>query len=81
MWGKWRVGSVGERSQAPNVYGKHDHTCRRKNRLTLPAKFRTRSRMARPLSRGSEHHVYPEELDASIARIAEFDPLTRRLVR
>jgi len=61
-------------------YGKHDHTVDEKNRLTLPAKFRDALEGGVVLSRGIDRNidVYPRKSwDASVARIAELDSLTR----
>jgi MraZ protein len=65
---------------ASMFYGKHDHTVDEKNRLTLPAKFRDALEDGVVLSRGIDRNidVYPRKSwDASVARIAELDSLTR----
>jgi transcriptional regulator MraZ len=61
-------------------YGKHEHTVDEKNRLTLPAKFRDALAAGVVLARGIDRNVdvYPRaSWDASVARIAELDSLTR----
>ncbi|MDH4338980.1 MAG: division/cell wall cluster transcriptional repressor MraZ [Thermoleophilia bacterium] len=61
-------------------YGKHEHTVDEKNRLTLPAKFRDALSAGVVLARGIDRNidVYPRgSWDASIARIADLDSLTR----
>ena len=80
--GKWsKVGLRGRQTTAPPMfYGKHEHTVDEKNRLTLPAKFRDALSAGVVLARGIDRNidVYPRESwDASVARIAELDSLTR----
>lgn len=61
-------------------YGQHEHTVDEKNRLTLPAKFRDALAAGVVLARGIDRNidVYPRgSWDASVARIAELDSLTR----
>jgi len=61
-------------------YGSHEHTIDEKNRLTLPAKFRDALAGGVVLARGIDRNidVYPRaSWEASMARIAELDSLTR----
>jgi len=61
-------------------YGSHEHTIDEKNRLTLPAKFRDALADGVVLARGIDRNidVYPRaNWEASMARIAELDSLTR----
>jgi MraZ protein len=61
-------------------YGAHDHTIDDKNRVTLPAKFREAVGRDVVLARGIDANVdvYPRATwEASMARIAELDSLTR----
>src|SRR3990172_8887053 len=61
-------------------YEKNKNTVDEKNRLTLPAKFRDALSDGVVLARGIDRNidVYPRgSWDASIARIAELDSLTR----
>jgi MraZ protein len=61
-------------------YGTHEHTVDDKSRVTLPAKFRDAFGRDVVLAKGIDGNVdvYPRaSWDASMARIAELDPLTR----
>ena len=61
-------------------YGSHEHTIDEKNRLMLPAKFRDALAGGVVLARGIDRNidVYPRaSWEASMARIAELDSLTR----
>ena len=75
------MGLRGRETPGPSMfYGKHEHTVDEKNRLTLPAKFRDALSAGVVLARGIDRNidVYPRESwDASVARIAELDSLTR----
>ncbi|MDH4102872.1 MAG: division/cell wall cluster transcriptional repressor MraZ, partial [Thermoleophilia bacterium] len=79
---KWsKLGLRGKTTpDASMFYGKHEHTVDEKNRLTLPAKFRDALSAGVVLARGIDRNidVYPRgSWDASIARIADLDSLTR----
>ncbi|GIU95196.1 MAG: transcriptional regulator MraZ [Gaiellaceae bacterium] len=61
-------------------YGEYEHTLDEKSRLTLPARFRHALAGGVVLTRGLERNidVFPRESwDASVARIAELDSLSR----
>lgn len=61
-------------------YGEYEHTLDEKSRLTLPARFRHALAGGVVLTRGLDRNidVFPRESwDASVARIAELDSLTR----
>jgi MraZ protein len=61
-------------------YGEYEHTLDEKSRLTLPARFRHALAGGVVLTRGLEKNidVFPRESwDASVARIAELDSLSR----
>src|SRR3989304_3687015 len=80
--GKWR--KVGPRGRAvppaSMFYGEYEHTVDEKNRLTLPARFRNALAGGVVLARGIERNidVYPRESwDATVARTADLDSLTR----
>jgi MraZ protein len=61
-------------------YGEYEHTLDEKSRLTLPARFRHALAGGVVLTRGLDRNidVFPRESwDASVARIAGLDSLTR----
>jgi len=65
---------------APMFYGTHEHSVDDKSRVTLPAKFRDAFGKDVVLARGIDRNidVYPRATwDASMARVAELDSLTR----
>jgi MraZ protein len=61
-------------------YGTHEHTVDEKNRVTMPAKFRDAFGHDVVLAKGIDRNidVYPRaSWEASMARVAELDSLTR----
>jgi MraZ protein len=76
------VGKRGITRRAPDMLlGEHEHTIDDKNRLTLPAKFRTAFATGVVLTRGMDGCLYAyrrDDWDALVeSRLAELDPLSQ----